>query len=360
MKNLEHLIVAPERSVRDAIVILGGAGRKVVFVVDGSGVFLGLFTDGDMRRYLFRGGDLSAPIASAMNAHPFVGKVEGGVVDLQKCFVADNRFVCPLLDDRGRLTDVIFRDDYEDHLCDYAKPKLPAEVETVVMAGGLGKRLYPYTKVLPKALIPIGDQPILTRVIRNFQAYGCDSFHLIVNHKRNLIKAYYAEEPLGCQLHFHDELVPLGPAGGLSLLRGQMKAPFFLSNCDILVNANYAELYEFHRREGNLITAVGALRDVSVPYGVIRIKGQGSGIDAIEEKPSSSYLANVGVYVLNPEVLEDIEDNQVLLITDLINRYIAEGKKVGVYPVTGQDWQDMGQLDEMEKMTESIARQSVG
>ncbi len=354
MKNLREILVAPDSSVKNAISRIGESGCKVVVVVDDGERLRGIFTDGDMRRYILRGGNLDAPISDAMNAHPYVLAEGFSHEDLQKCFVERNRFMCPIVDRGGRLVKVVFRDDYTDRLENFSLPRLPTGVSTVIMAGGLGKRLYPYTKVLPKALIPIGDKPILTHVINSFRAFGCDEFHLVVNHKRNLIKAYYAEENPGCRMIFHDEEKPLGPAGGLCYLKGVMTDTFFLSNCDILVDANYAEIYEFHKKERNLITAVGALRDVEVPYGVIEVEGCGSSIKAISEKPSSSYLANVGVYAIEPEVLDDIEYEKVLLITDLIAKYIREGKRVGVYPVSGASWQDMGQLDELRKMEKTI------
>lgn len=356
MKDIKEILVGPDSSVKDAIGNMGYSGKRVVVVVDSSLKFYGIFTDGDMRRYVLRGGNLEAPIREAMNTSPYVLPVGHTHDDLQLCFVERNRFMCPIVDENGRLCEVVFRDEYSDKLENYAMPQVPEGTATVIMAGGLGKRLYPYTKVLPKALIPIGDKPILTHVMDKFKAFGCREFHLIVNHKRNLIKAYYAEEDPGCKLVYHDEITPLGPAGGLCFLKGKMDKAFFLSNCDILVDADYSEIYAFHKREKNIITAVGALREMEVPYGVIHIGGNGSAIKAISEKPTSTYLANVGVYVLEPEVLDDVEDNKVLLITDLITRYIAEGKKVGVYPVSGGAWQDMGQLDEMKKMESVLER----
>lgn len=354
MRKLTHILVSPDSTVRDAISRMGEAGRRVVFVVDGGGMLRGIFTDGDMRRYILKGGGLLKRIGDVMNEHPFVLPVGCSSDDLQRCFVERNRFVCPLVDARGVLVEAVFRDEYSDRLENYSMPRLPEGIATAIMAGGLGKRLYPYTKVLPKALIPIGGKPILTHVIEKFMSFGCREFHLVVNHKKNLIKAYYAEEKPDCELIFHDEDKPLGPAGGLCLLKGKMNSAFFLSNCDILVDADYPGIYAFHKQEGNLITAVGALREIEVPYGVIEVQGSGSAIKSISEKPTSTYLANVGVYVLEPEVLEDIEDGKVLLITDLITRYIKEGRKVGVYPVTGEAWQDMGQLDELRKMEKTI------
>lgn len=356
INNLENLLVCPDQSVKSAIEVMGRAGRKVVFVTAVNKTLLGIFTDGDMRRYILKGGDLFASIGSAMNKSPYILKTGWTHDDLQSCFVAEDRFVCPIVDGEGKLIEAIFRTEYSEKLENFSIPRLPPGVHTVIMAGGFGKRLYPYTKVLPKALVPIGDKPILTHIINKFMGFGCEDFHLIVNHKRNLIKAYYAEENLPCRISYYDEETPLGPAGGLYLLKGKMKSAFFMSNCDSLVEADYAQIYNFHKREGNVITAVGALRDVEVPYGVFRVKGEGSAIESVDEKPSQAYLANVGVYLFEPEVLDAVEDNKFLLTTDLIMHFVKAGRKVGVYPVDGEAWQDMGQLDEMKKMAKNLER----
>lgn len=357
---LEGLLVGPESTVKATIETLGRAGRKVALIVSEDKTLLGIFTDGDMRRYILRGGDLFVAISSAMNKSPYVLRVGYSHEDLQHCFVEKNRFMCPVIDEKGRLIEVVFRSDYSDRLENLSLPRLPAGVPTVIMAGGLGKRLYPYTKVLPKALVPIGDKPILTHIIDKFRSFGCEDFHLIVNHKRNLIKAYYAEETLPCRISYYDEMTPLGPAGGLYLLKGKINSAFFMSNCDSLVEANYAEIYEFHKKEGNVITAVGALREVEVPYGVLRVKGTGSAIEGVDEKPSQAYLANVGVYIFEPEVLDAIEDCKYLLTTDLIEHFIRIGAKVGAYPVDGEAWQDMGQIEEMKKMAKRLECCAVG
>ena len=136
------------------------------------------------------------------------------------------------------------------------------------MAGGEGKRLYPYTKVLPKPLIPIGDLPICTHVIESFRKFGCDNFTLILNHKSNMIKAYYNDIQKDYSLDYVEETKFLGTAGGLSLLKGKIKDTCFVSNCDILVDADFSCIYKWHKKEQNMITMVCALKEIKIPYGV--------------------------------------------------------------------------------------------
>lgn len=219
------------------------------------------------------------------------------------------------------------------------------------MAGGLGKRLYPYTKILPKPLIPIGEIPISEHIINRFNKYGCKEFFLIVNHKKNMIKAYYNEIEKDYSISYadEDEDKPLGTGGGLSLLKGKINSTFILSNCDILIKEDYEKIYNHHKVEKNLITMVCSLKHIKIPYGVINTNEKGE-IEDMKEKPEISIFANTGMYIVEPEVLNLIEENKFVGFPDIIKRVMDEGKKVGIYPISENAWLDMGQLDEMEEM----------
>src|SRR5699024_336047 len=132
------------------------------------------------------------------------------------------------------------------------------DIPVVIMAGGLGTRLYPYTKILPKPLIPIGDTPIIEMIMDRFHVAGADQFHLIVNHKKNMIKAYINELDKDYKVDYADEDFPLGTGGGLSLLKGKVRSNFVLSNCDILIEEDYNKIIEYHNENNNFITMVCA------------------------------------------------------------------------------------------------------
>lgn len=355
MEDIEKYLVSPNISVKEAIEKISETGKKAVFIVDENKKLLGLFSDGDMRNYVLKNGNLSKPVKEAMNPAPIVLKATNEA-EFKNIIKSSLHIVYPIVDEQGRIIDAAFWNQIKDILRDNPAFSLPENVHTVIMAGGLGRRLYPYTKVLPKALIPIGEYPICTHVINNFRKYGCHTFDLILNHKKNMIKAYYSEEKKDYNINFYDETEFLGTAGGLSMLKGKISDTFFVSNCDILVEADYSCIYKFHKKEKNLITVIGALKDVQIPYGIIHVEGKESAIHDIEEKPKFSFLTNVGVYVLEPEVVENMKSGEFVDMTDIITQYIKSGKKVGVFPVPGDSWLDMGQIEEMKQMTAALEK----
>ena len=186
-----------------------------------------------------------------------------------------------------------------------------------------------------------------------FEKYSCNSFHIIVNYKKLLLKAYFNEDSQTHSMIWYDEDSPLGTGGGLSLLKGQIQETFFFTNCDILLRADYADMLQFHRENGNTITMIGAYKNLTIPYGVIDIQ-EGGEVAAMREKPELSFLTNTGIYIVEPEVLEDIPEHTALGFPDIIEGQRQKGRKVAVYPVDEDAWMDMGQMTELEKMRKQL------
>ena len=222
-------------------------------------------------------------------------------------------------------------------------------VLAIILGGGKGTRLDPFTRVLPKPLIPVGDHPIVELIMNEYQSYGCDDFHIIVNYKKELMKAYFSDNEKSYRISWYDEEKPLGTGGGLSLLRGVFKDTFFFANCDALLTANYESMLKFHKENENVITMVCAYKNLNIPYGVVKI-GRNGMIDQMEEKPLLSFLVNTGIYIVEPEVIDDIEDGVSIGFPDIVEKERQKGKKVAAFPVSENDWMDMGQLPELEKM----------
>ena len=171
----------------------------------------------------------------------------------------------------------------------------------------------------------------------------------MVNHKRNMIKAYFNEAERPYAIRYVDEDQPLGTGGGLSLLKGMIASTFILSNCDILIEEDYERIFEYHKKENNLITMVCSLKNIRIPYGVVEINDNGE-IDEMREKPELSFFTNTGLYVVEPQIIEQLGDNEYISFPDIIERHKNAGGKIGIYPISENSWLDMGQLDEMEKM----------
>ena len=216
------------------------------------------------------------------------------------------------------------------------------------MAGGKGSRMEPFTKVLPKTLIPINEKPIIEHIIEQFTNVGCLNYYLTVNYKGKILKAYFEELQPNYNVSFVDEKDPLGTAGSLQYLRGKFDKPFFVTNCDIIIKTDFTSLYEFHRKGGYDITLVASAKEYIIPYGTCELNGKGH-LSHINEKPKYDFLINTGLYILNPNILELIPKNKFYHITSLIEDAKKKGKKVGVFPIDDEAWIDVGQWAEYQK-----------
>ena len=279
-------------------------------------------------------------VLSAANKHPRYAK---SIDEAKHLFHKRNFIAIPIVDDDMKIIDI-----YNDAEV-AGRKKVSLKVPVVINAGGKGTRLAPYTKVLPKPLIPVGDLPILEHIMNEYKSYDCTDFHIIVNYKRDLMKAYFADNEQAYNITWYDEGKPLGTGGGLSLLKGVFKDTFFFANCDALLTADYESMLKFHKENGNVITMICAYKNINIPYGVVDMGVDGV-IENMREKPLISFLTNTGIYIVEPSVVESMVDGEAIGFPDVVERERQKGRKVAVYPVSENDWMDMGQLPELEKM----------
>ena len=312
----------------------------ILFLTDEAGKLCGCVTDGDIRRFLLSGGQMSDPAERAANPHPRIART---LEDAKALYHKKNYVAIPVVDEDGIVTDI--------YMGDGSVPQKHGSlhVPVVINAGGKGTRLEPFTKVLPKPLIPVGDHPIIELIMQEYMKYDCSRFHIIVNYKRELMKAYFADMADRYDITWYDEDKPLGTGGGLSLLKGKLDSTFFFANCDALLTADYEKMLQFHREQGNVITMICAYKHLSIPYGIVEMGINGK-IETMKEKPVMSFLTNTGIYIVEPEVIDDMEDDVSIGFPDVVERERVKGRKVAAYPVSENDWMDMGQLSELEKM----------
>ncbi len=346
---IEELIVAEEATILSAMRQLDTTGRKILFVAPKK-VLKATLTDSDIRRYILAGGSLDRPVAEAAFYNPrTLPKTQQGKA--KRFMLKEGIEAVPILDEKGRITDVEFLADLD------VESGRRVDIPVVVMAGGLGTRLYPYTKILPKPLIPVGEQPIAEHILRHFHDAGCRRFHLIVNYKKNMIKSYFADAATDYDISFVDEEQPLGTGGGLSLLKGKIDDTFFMTNCDVLIDADYADIYDFHKSKGNLITVVCAFKHMVIPYGVIEL-GKNGEICNVTEKPEMNFLTNTGMYVVDKRVIDEMPKDTPVSFPDLMERYRCAGENIGVYPISENSWMDMGQLEELDLMRRRLEQEN--
>lgn len=339
--EIHELLINEDASMIEAMQQLDKVAKKVLFVMRDR-YFVAAITDGDIRRWILKKGNLDAKVKDIANYNPkFLYEEDKAIArDYMKKHSIE---ALPILDKENNIITVVLWNDNDIEL------KGSLNVPIVIMAGGLGVRLYPYTKILPKPLIPIGEIPIIEHIINRFNHYGSTQFFLIVNHKKNMIKAYFNEINKKYKLEYIDEDKPLGTGGGLSLLKGRINSTFILSNCDILIREDYEKIYNYHKSENNLITIVCSLKTIKIPYGVIEISETGE-IEDMKEKPELSFFINTGMYIVEPQIINELERGRAINFPDIIKKYKSQGEKIGVFPISENSWMDMGQIDEMEEM----------
>ena len=343
----DKYVITPDITVKDAIEVMAKGNIKAVVIIDEKRKVLGLFSNGDMRSFFLRGGELSANICSAMNKSPFLYKSIREIEEERRKY---ERVIYPIVDEDRHLIDVI---DYNRPADERVISDTLEKVPLVIMAGGKGTRLYPYTKILPKPLIPIGNVTITERIIESFKKYGCKKVIMVLNYKANMIKAYMNDLDKDYSIDFVTENEFLGTGGGLKLVKGYVNSTFFVSNCDTLINADLDCVFRTHKKNNNKITFVCSMKDVVIPYGVVETD-EGGKVKAMKEKPEFSFLVNTGLYMIEPEVLDDIGEGEFIHLPDLAKRYLEKGEKVGVFPISEKAWMDMGQFAEMENMKKEL------
>lgn len=341
-QELKKFIVDEKLTISEAMQQIDSNQLGILFLVSSEGQLVGCITDGDIRRFLLSGGEMSGAALEAANKSPRIAKT---IDEARHLYHKRNYIVIPLVDDHNRVTD-LYCGEREERI---HKGHKSINIPVVINAGGRGTRLDPFTRVLPKPLIPVGELPIIEHIMKEYQSYNCDEFHIIVNYKKDLMKAYFADNENHYNITWYDEEKPLGTGGGLTLLRGKFSDTFFFANCDALLTANYESMVKFHKENGNVITMVCAYKNINIPYGVVEMGVNGT-IEGMKEKPLMSFLTNTGIYIVEPDVIDDMRDGVAIGFPDIVEMERKKGKRVAAFPVSENDWMDMGQLSELEKM----------
>jgi dTDP-glucose pyrophosphorylase len=352
MERLKKVLIKPNCTIRHALQQMDAMGEKTLLIVDEHNRLLGAVTDGDIRRWILKGKNLRGNISEVMNCEPLNLNRDFDLELAKKVMIKEEVGCLPVVDENKTVISAVW---WVDLFENKPKKRKALRLPVVIMAGGEGMRLEPFTKILPKPLMPIGDKPIIELIIDKFLDYACKDFYLSVNYKSNLIKAYFKDLEPDYQITYIQEGKPLGTAGSLHLLEGRIEKTFFLSNCDILIEADYADILKFHKQKKNKITLVSSMKNFTIPYGVCEIENGGILLN-IREKPEYDFLVNTGMYVLEPEVLNDIPENKFYNITDLMEDYLKKEEKIAVYPVSEKSWLDMGQMCELQNMVNHLAK----
>lgn len=319
----------------------------VLFVVDGRQRMVGTLTDGDIRRALIRGIGVDHPVSEAMHRDfNFLRKgVNDDVDNLRRQRDLKMKLV-PILDENDRIVEIVNLEKYHT--------KLP--VDAVLMAGGKGERLRPLTEKTPKPLIKIGDKCIIDYNIDNLLSYGLKHISVTVNYLREQIEEHFSVPRDGVKIATVREPQYLGTIGSIRFVETFYNDTILVMNSDLFTNIDYEDFY-LHFKQNDADMSVAAVPYVvKVPYGVFNLEGRD--IKGVTEKPTISYYANAGIYLIKRDRLDLIPQNEFFNATDFMELLIAKSYKVIRYPISGY-WIDIGQHDELERARE-IAKHVVG
>ncbi len=355
-ENVKPFLVPKTYTIRQAMEQLERTEEKIVFVVDEGSRLVGSLTDGDIRRWILSDGDLKAEVVRICNCSPHVAQ-EGFDLDQLRDDMVKGNFGCvPVVNTSREVVQLIFwKELFQGEVAARAKKQLALPV--VIMAGGRGTRLAPFTNVLPKPLIPIGDRTVIELIIDQFLPYGLDQFHLSINYKSKILKSFFEELTPSYSVSFIEEREPRGTAGALRALYSQTPDNIIVTNCDIVIEADLADLVSFHQNNDYDLTLVASLKDYHIPYGVCELEKGGS-LARIKEKPQLSFLINTGMYVVRRDRLNLIPEDAKCDMTDFIEEIKRVGGRIGVFPIGENAWTDTGEWTEYRKAIDNLGRLS--
>ena len=346
--RIQKKIISSDKTIIQTMKMMDEAYTKLFLVFDGD-KFLGIITNGDLQRAIIANIPFGTPIGKIVDRKGKLFAQKGDNREsIKEWMLAKRAELMPVLDANENLVDVVFWDEILSDTPSVDN-RLKIDLPVVIMAGGKGTRLKPITNVIPKPLVPVGDKTILEVIMDQFEKIGCHKFYMSVNYKADMMKYYLSQLDHKYDIEFFMEDKPLGTIGSVSLLKGKITTPFFVSNCDSINEQDYRDVWDYHVNNHNDMTIVTMVKSFKIPYGVIETGADGL-MTALKEKPEQTYQVNTGVYILNPDLIEEIPEGEFFHITHLMEKVQKRGGRVGCFPVSEHSWKDMGEWGEYLKM----------
>ncbi len=346
-----RISVRESTSIVEAIEAIDANNKGTVVVVDEEGKLVSVVTDGDIRRAILQGIDLKRPLSclledrrKSLYPNPIFARVGDSREERIRLMRRHKIRHLPLVAAGGEVTDFVTSDE----LTSKSAPKMKA----VVMAGGYGKRLRPLTESLPKPMLPLGDKPLLERLVEQLGESEIEQIYVTTHYHRSRIKEHFGDgSDYNVKIEYIDETSPMGTAGSLALLP-PTSLPVLVINGDILTRIDFRTMHEFHREHQATLTVAVREHRSTIPYGVVRVNG--TDVINIVEKPTSSCLVNAGIYLINPSALSLIQANgNGFDMPDLIRVLIAQCRRVVSFPIR-EYWADIGRIEDYERVKADV------
>lgn len=338
-------LLPPNATLRSAIANLDASALQIVMIVDEAGVLQGTVTDGDVRRALLRDRGMDTPLSEIMSRAPLVAPAEVGREMILHLMQMNKLRQLPVVDSGRKVVGLYL---WDEMLIQHERPN-----SMVIMAGGLGSRLRPYTEDCPKPMLPIGGRPMLEHIIERAKAQGFSRFILAVRYLGHMIQDHFMDgSNLGVKISYVHEEQPLGTAGALSLIDPPPELPLVVTNGDVLTDIQYGELLDFHERHQADGTMAVRLHEWQHPFGVVHTDGVA--ITGFEEKPVHRTHVNAGIYVLSPTALEKLSKGEPCDMPSLFERIQHQNGHIIAYPMH-EPWLDVGRPDDLERARSSFS-----
>ena len=346
MKNIENIKLRQNATIKEALGIIDSGAMQIALVVDDNDKLLGTLTDGDIRRGILRGLDLDSSIETIVFKEPAIAKISSTKEEILKIALSKKLHQIPIIDDNGIVLDL-------KEIEELVEPKIKTN-RVILMVGGLGTRLRPLTQDTPKPMLKVGNKPILQTIVEKFAEYGFVNITMCVNFNASIIRDYFGDgKEFGVNIDYVLEQKRMGTAGALSLLKERPSEPFFVMNGDLLTNVNFEHIFNYHTLHKATATMCVREYDYEVPYGVVKMND--NKITAIAEKPVQKFFVSAGIYMLSPEILDLIPQDEFYDMPTLFEKAIAQDKNVISFPIH-EYWIDIGRLEEYQKANEEYAK----
>ena len=348
----QNLFINKEENLNLALKKLSSNNSKCLIVIDSAERVLGTVTDGDIRRAIIEYKNTYLKIKKIYNPKFYYFEHVPTDSELKNIFSVKKFSLIPQLDKKKKIIKIFFIENFVKLLIkeDFF---LSEKVDAVIMAGGKGSRLSPFTNILPKPLIPIKGKPVIDHIIESFHEAGVNCIYITLNFKGKIIKSYLSEKFKKKNIKYINEKIPLGTASSLALIKNKIKNNIVVVNCDTILNLKLSDLMRTHLDEKNAMTIVSVAKNHTLPYGLCEVNKKNK-LKKINEKPNIKFLINVGMYIIQNKYLNLIPKNKKFGMDDFIKMLLNKKKPIGIYPIAEENWTDLGQWAEYYKAVEKF------
>lgn len=343
-----YFLINENETIAKALRFMKKNGQKCIIIVDTYGQLKGSLSDGDIRNFLIKNNNINSNIHTIYNKKPIYLTIKN--FNKKKLFDLFNKYeisLIPLVDNTKKVLHIFIKNDSASNWS-----YNPLIIPVLIMAGGQGLRLKPFTDVLPKPLIPINGIPILQIIINKLSNNIGSPIFISLNYKDKIMKAYLNDFKDKYNLNYINEKKPLGTVGAAKLVPRNNNDNLIITNCDIFIEYDYKKIVKFHTKNNYDITIVGVKKIHKIPYGVIKTKN--NKLSSLDEKPLIDFTINGGFYIIKRDIIDKIPKNKKYDLTDLISLSLKNKKKIGVYEIDENKWNDIGQWSEYKETVSKL------